>query len=75
MGCTLQFKECQPGMLAQPHFAPPRGKTGGPAPPRPAKSKPCPAPQKLTKPAGRNGAKLTVDYTDYALPFELRVGK
>ena len=35
------------------------------APPRPAKSKPCPAPQKLTKPAGRNGANLTTDYTDY----------
>ena len=36
---------------------------------------PHPTPQKLTKPAGRNGAKLTVDYTDYALPFGLRVGK
>ena len=34
--------------------------------PRPAKSKPCPAPQELTKPAGRSGAKLTIDYTDYA---------
>ena len=42
---------------------------------RPAKSKPSPAPQKLTKPAGRNGAKLTVDYTDYAHTFGLRVGK
>ena len=46
-----------------------------PAPPRPAKSKPCPAPQKLTKPAERDGAKLTVDYTDYAHTFGLRVGK
>ena len=67
-----------PGMLAPPHPAPPRGKTGCPVPPRPAKSRPCPAPPrpvKLTKPAGRNGAKLTVDYTDYAHTFGLRVGK
>ena len=45
------------------------------APPRLVKSKPCPAPQKLTKPAERNGAKLTVDYTDYAHTFGLRVGQ
>ena len=32
-------------------------------------------PQKLTKPAGRNGAKLTVDYTDYAHTFGLRMGE
>ena len=43
--------------------APPRGKKG------------CPAPQKLTKPAGRNGAKLTVDCTDYAHTFGLRMEK
>ena len=47
-----------------------RGKTGCPA-----KSKHCPATQKLTKPVGRNGAKLTVDYTDYAHIFWFRVGK
>ena len=39
-------------------FDPLCGKTGCPT-----KSKPRPAPQKLTKPVGRNGAKLTVDYT------------
>ena len=50
-------------MLAPPRPAPPRGKTG------------CPAPQKLTKPAGRNGAKLTIDYTDYADTYGLRVEK
>ena len=41
-----------------------RGKTGCPAPPRPTKSRPCPAPSrpaKLTKSAGRSGAKLTED--------------
>ena len=36
---------------------------------------PRPAPQKLTKPAGRNGAKLTIDFTDYAHTFGLRVVK
>ena len=36
---------------------------------------PRPAPQKLTKPAGRNGAKLTADYTDFAHTFELRMGE
>ena len=46
-----------------------------PAPPRKKKALPRPAPQKLTKPAGRSGAKLTVDYTDYAHTFGLRVGK
>ena len=51
------------GMLAQPRPALPRGKMG------------CPAPQKLTKPAGRNGAKLTVDCTDYAHTFGLRMEK
>ena len=56
-------------------LAPPRGKMGCPAPPCPAKSKPCPTPQKLTKPAGRDGAKLTVDYTEYAHTFGLRVEK
>ena len=50
-------------MLAPPPPAPPRGKTG------------CPAPQKLTKPAGRNRAKLTIDFTDYAHTFGLRVVK
>ena len=55
--------------------APPRGKTGCRAPPHEKQALPCPALQKLTKPAGRNGAKPTVDYTDYALPFGLRVGK
>ena len=42
---------------------------------RPAPRKNGPAPQKLTKPAGRDRAKLTVDYTDYAHTFGLRVGK
>ena len=34
--------------------------------PRPAKSKPCPAPPRRNwqKPAGPSGAKLTIDYTD-----------
>ena len=54
-----------PGMLAPPQ----------PGPARPAKSKPCPALQKLTKPTGRNGAKLTVDYTDHAHTFVLRMEK
>ena len=50
------------------------------APPRPAPRKaslapPRPAPQKLTKPAGRNGAKLTVDCKDYAHTFGLRMEK
>ena len=57
-------------MLVPPHPALRKNRV-----PRPAKSKTCPVPQKLTKPAGRNGAKLTIDYTDYALPFGLRVGK
>ena len=35
----------------------------------------APRPVKLTKPAGRNGAKLTVDCTDYAHTFGLRMGK
>ena len=35
-----------------------------PAPPRPAPQKASLALQKLTKPAGRDKAKLTVDYTD-----------
>ena len=50
--------------------APPREKQASPrhAPPRPA-------PEKLTKPTGRDGAKLTVDFTDYAHTFGLRVGK
>ena len=41
--------------------------------PRPAKSRPCPAPPrpvKLTKPTGRSGAKLTTDSIDG--PFSLR---
>ena len=42
-----------------------------PTPPGPRKNGPCPAPQKLTKTAGRNGAKLTVDNTDYAHTFGL----
>ena len=45
------------------------------APPREKQALPRPAPQKLTKPAGRNGAKLTVDCTDYAHTFGLRVVK
>ena len=49
---------------------------GRPAPPREKRAAPPrPAPQKLTKPAGRNGAKLTVDYTDNAHTFGLRVRK
>ena len=44
-------------------------------PPRPAKSKPCPAPQILTKPAGRNGAKLTEDNTNHVHKIWLRGGK
>ena len=39
------------------------------APPREKQALPRPAPQKLTKPAGRKGAKLTVDCTDYAHTF------
>ena len=39
--------------------------------PREKQALPRPAPQKLTKPAGRDGAKLTVDYTDYAHTFGL----
>ena len=45
------------------------------APPRKKQALSRPAPQKLTKPAGRNRAKLTVDYTDHAHTFGLRVGK
>ena len=41
---------------------PPRGKTGCPAPPCEKQALPRPAPQKLTKPAGRSGAKLTVNF-------------
>ena len=63
------------GMLAPPHPAPPRGKTGCPALPREKQALPRPALQKLTKPAGRNGAKLTVDCTDYAHTFGLRMEK
>ena len=55
----------QPGMLAPPHPVPPREKQ---ALPRPAK-------QKLTKPAGRNGAKLTIDCTDHGHTYGLRAGK
>ena len=60
--------------------APPRPAEKQAAPPRPALQKaslalPRPAPQKLTKPAGRSGAKLTIDYTEYAHIFGLRVGK
>ena len=57
--------------LARDAYPAPRKK----GPPRPAKRRPCPAPQKLTKPAGCNGAKLPVDYTDYTDTFGLRVGK
>ena len=44
-------------------------------PPRPVRSKPCPAPQILTKPAGRNGAKLTEDNTNHVNKIWLRGGK
>ena len=37
-----------------------------PTPPRETRALPRPAPRKLTKPLGRNGAELTLDYTDYA---------
>ena len=40
-----------------------KGMLARPTPPRPAKSKPCPALQKLTKPAGCDVAKLTADST------------
>ena len=42
------------------------------APPRPAEKEAAPPrPAKLTKPAGHKGAKLTIDYTDYANTFGL----
>ena len=44
-------------------------------PPRRKQALPRPAPQKLTKPAGCSGAKLTINYTDYAHIFGLRVGE
>ena len=47
--------------------APPRPAEKQAAPPRPAKSRHCPAPPrpaKLTKSAGRSGAKLTADSID-----------
>ena len=58
-------------MLALPH----RGKTVCPALPREKQALPRPAPQKLTEPVGRKGAKLTLYYTDHAHTFVLRVGK
>ena len=61
------------GCSARPPPPRPAGKQA--APPREKQALPRPAPQKLTKPAGRDGAKLTVDYTDYAHAFGLRVGK
>ena len=64
-----------PGMVAPPHPAPPRGKTGCPAPRKASLAPHHPAPQKLTKPVGRNGAKLTVDCTDFAHTFGLRMEK
>ena len=60
---------------APPHPAPRKNRLPRPAPPCEKQALPHPAPQKLTKPAGRGGAKLTVDYTDYAHTFGLRVGK
>ena len=57
-----------PGMLT-----PPRGKKGCPALPREKQALPRPA--EIDKTRGRNGAKLTVDYTDNAHTFGLRVGK
>ena len=56
-------------------LAPPRPAEKRAAPPRKKQALPRPAPQKLTKPAGRNGAKLTVDCTDYAHTFGLRMEK
>ena len=53
--------------------APPRGKTGRPAPPHPAKSQRCPAPRKLPNPAGRGGAKLIVDSDISAAQFHKRL--
>ena len=53
----------------------PRKNRRCPTPPREKQALPRPAPQKLTKPAGRNGAKVTVHYTDYAQTFGLRVGR
>ena len=44
------YSMVQGGMLSPPNTASLRGKT-----PRPAKSKPCLAPHKLTKPMGRSG--------------------
>ena len=64
---------CIPGMLALLHPAPPHGKLGCPAPQKASLAPPCPL--KIEKPAGRNGAKLTVNYTDYAPKFRLRVGR
>ena len=51
-----------PGMVAPPHPAPPRGKTGCPAQPREKQAMPRPA--KFTKSAVRSGAKLTADSID-----------
>ena len=47
-----------------------------PAPPREKQALPRPAPQKLTKPAGRSGAKLTKDNIDLMpTKFGLQGGK
>ena len=58
-----------------PRPTPPRLAEKQAALPRKKQALPRPAPQKLTKPAGRSRAKLTVDYTDYAHTFGLRVGQ
>ena len=58
-----------------PRPTPPRPAEKRAAPPREKQALPRPAPQKLTKPTGRNGAKLTVDCTDYAHTFGLRMEK
>ena len=44
-------------------------------PAREKQALPRPAPQKLTKPVGRNGTQMTVDYVDYAHKFRLKGGR
>ena len=70
--CQLEIRDARP---APTRPAPRKNGPPRPAPQKASLAPPHPALQKLTKPAGRSGEKLTIDYTDYAHTFGLRVGK